>query len=197
MFKGSIDDLILREIDRAGVRCITSIEIENALRAVHGDTTHQSVTGNLRHLVERGEVYRIDETRMVEGAERQVYVSPKHYSESEHGERLIVGRKARTAVTADERQEMRDKILNAKEDSSHQRMMELYPEKDDGFTCHEVESDLNMSHQTASARLSEQHKAGFIRKTGDKRQGPNDKKPQPIYELTPDGLAVTSKLAKV
>jgi hypothetical protein len=179
----TVDDMIKGVIERAGTAGITAWQIEDILRPRIGETTHQTITGNLTHLIEKHEVYRLRGTRHMGGARRQVYVTPANYSLEMHGPLLVLKRRSRQPNDASSRAKVRQLVRNTRSGSILHRIRGLFEEHPQGLTCREIENLLNIRHQTASGRLSEMRKAGFIRLTGEKRQLASDNKPQPVYAL--------------
>lgn len=67
--KGKLDQAILDALRDAGADGLTCLELERIVRY-----PHQSVSGNLRHLVVDGIVENSGTTRLVEGASRRAIV---------------------------------------------------------------------------------------------------------------------------
>jgi hypothetical protein len=178
-----IDDMIVGEVARAGATGITAWEIESALSVQIGPTVHQTVTGNLRHLVERDEIFQLSEMRFVGGTMRHVYLSPSQYSLEKHGRRIVRERRSRKKSDESERIKLRRRVENARPGSVHNRLLVLFKNYSGGLTCRDIERILQISHQTASARLAEAHAAGLVERTGQTRALPNESRRQPVYQL--------------
>jgi hypothetical protein len=189
-----LDGLILREIGRAGKRGITAWEIERNLRAEIGIVVHQAVTGNLRHLVERGSVVALRSRRFFAKMRRRVYVTDIHYDPAVHGAAVLVGRRARIPTSEAERARCRRMIANAKAGSLYGRIREMIRQHTDGLTCRELEVGLDRSHQSISARLAELTSAGFLLKTGRKRRHVGETRALTVYQLANDSEPRTTDL---
>jgi hypothetical protein len=178
-----VDNLILREVDQSGAKGITAWEIEERLRPEVGACVHQSVTANLRHLVECGAVIALRLGRLVANRRRRVYLSNAHYSMVQHGAPLFDRRRERRPESEAERERCRRIVANSKPGSLHDRILELIRSHVEGLTCHEIEEHLACSHQTISARLAELRQAGVVKNSGRKRQRPGESRPLSVYEI--------------
>lgn len=175
-----IDDQIVTIIRQSGLVGVTSLEIERALWHRLGSTTHQTVTGNLRHLVENNVVVHIALTRHLDGASRRVYVTLENYNQELHGDPVHTPRRARQPCTDSHRDSCRRKVTHANPDSALSRIRTYITNCPDGLTCRELETYLGMSHQTVSARLVELRVAGVITKQGSRiLQG--ERRSQSVY----------------
>jgi hypothetical protein len=179
----SLDRLILDAIDASGANGITAWEIEAKLRSDVGISVHQSVTGNLRHLVENGDAVATGMSRFVGGRCREVYVGARHHSVQQHGEARIRPRRNRQTVDAGRSEALRRRLGNARPNTATRQIRELLRGRPEGLTCREIEVELDMSHQTVSARLSELKQSGMIADTGRRRRGPQQWKLQTVWAL--------------
>ncbi len=176
-----LDRMIVQQVDYARSNGITAWEIENRLRQQVGICVHQSVTGNLRHLVELQRLLKCPRQRFVAKEWRHIYVSPAHYSIQEHGQVQIEPRQTRRQRTQLELVILRRRIANSRPRSSFRKIMEVLSNNPSGLTCRELESGLGLSHQTVSARLTELDVAGYIEKTGLKRRNPGQRRGLSVY----------------
>jgi DNA-binding transcriptional ArsR family regulator len=61
------------------------------------------------------------------------------------------------------------------------------------MTCAEIETALELSHQTASARLSEMKKFGLVEDTGERRPTPSGRSAM-VYRLSQGAAAMASQI---
>jgi hypothetical protein len=176
---GTTNDLIIHVIRESGATGITAIEIELRLEGHVGRKSHQTITGNLRHLVEDGEVVQIAD-RHARGAMRHVYICPQFHSVELHGPRIVQERRARVQQGDEERANLRRRVDAARADSAVNQIRNLIDAHPEGITCSEIEAELGLRHETASARLAELFAAGLVTKAG-KRRLPGDRQPQSVY----------------
>ena len=175
----TVDERILATYRHAGTEGLCSLQVEDKLRSELGDSTHQTITGNTRHLVERGELIHIDD-RFFRSRKRRYYVTPENYSPGLHGEPDAITHRNRRVQTEEERAAARRKVENAGSDSLLSQIRHLFAETPNGLTCREIEHKFGIPHQTASARLSELRAAGFITRSGT-RAIPGERRDQPVY----------------
>lgn len=177
----SVDDRILATVRGNTAYGCTSLDVENQLRPELGSRTHQTVTGNTRHLVERGRLIIIA-PRFQAGCYRHVYIASEFYSYERHGPMVHVPHNPRCQLTENEIQAYRRKFANAGTNSILKRIYTVIAASSYGLTCREIEYHLQLPHQTASARLAELHGARLITKCG-RRRLLGEPRPQPIYRV--------------
>ena len=179
----TVDEPITATVGASGRGGLTALDIETTLAEEVGPSkVHQTVTGNSRHLVERGHLVQV-RGRYQDGYVRHVYVTPENYSAKEHGPRVDVAPRPQKQLTAELREEFRRKVQNARPDSVLIRVRDILVANTQGLTCREIENVLGESHQTVSARLAELRKAGVVEQYGECSL-PGESKPQPVWHAT-------------
>lgn len=177
-----VDDRIIEAVMASKWTPMTSLEIEDLLRPRYGVRTHQTVSAQVRHLHERGQLICVGD-RVHAGYRRHVYVTPAYYSPNRHGSPTPAKQKKRQPLTSSQRASLRQKVNAATGSAMIIKLYRAIARLARGLTCRELENQLHARHQSVSARLSELHNAGFVKLHG-LRDLPGESRLQPVYVIT-------------